>query len=163
MDSYWNLKRRRKTLENEGFKRISQIGIVVKDIEKASAAWADLLGVEKPNIIETEDWEKTRMSFRGKPSKARAKLAFFNFENITLELIEPVGGPSTWQDFAEKTGGGIHHLGFNVEDLEGTLNQLEEKGIEVEQKGEYKGGCYIYVNSTCKLGGIIELLHSYRR
>jgi hypothetical protein len=42
------------------------------------------------------------MMFRGSPSQGRAKLAFFNLNNIVLEIIEPIGGPSTWSEFLEK-------------------------------------------------------------
>jgi len=147
---------------NEEFKRISQIAIVVKDIEKARAAWAKILGVKENPIIETEDWERTKMMFRGKPSEARAKITFFNFENITLELIEPIGSPSTWQKFADEKGGGIHHIAFHVADLDKALKRFEEAGINVEQKGNYEGGCYIYMDSTVKLGGIIEILYNYK-
>ena len=145
----------------EDFKRIVQIGIVVKDIERARATWAELLGVQEPPIVETEKWESTHMAFRGTPSKARAKLTFFNLENIALELIQPIGDSSTWQDFSEKHGEGIHHIAFNVKNLEGTLEKFNKMKIEVEQKGEYKGGCYVYTDSESKLGAIMELLHCH--
>jgi hypothetical protein len=44
------------------------------------------------------------MMFRGSPSQGRAKLAFFNLNNIVLEIIEPIGGLSTWSKFLEKHG-----------------------------------------------------------
>ncbi len=140
------------------FKRISQVAIVVKNIEKSRADWAKLLGVKENPINVTEDWEATHMTFRGKPSKAKAKLTFFQFENITLELIEPVGDPSTWQQFGDKKGEGIHHIAFNVEDLNGTLETFRKSGVGVEQRGDYRGGCYVYMDSVGKLGGTIELL-----
>jgi catechol 2,3-dioxygenase-like lactoylglutathione lyase family enzyme len=152
-----------KNLVNEGLKRITQVAIVVKDIEKARLAWAELLGMKESQISETGDWQQTKMSYKGRPLKARAKLVFFNLENITLELIEPIGKPSTWQQFADETGGGLHHIAFNVADLDGTLKRFKEAGINVEQKGDYKGGCYVYVDSASKLGGTIELLHNYKK
>jgi catechol 2,3-dioxygenase-like lactoylglutathione lyase family enzyme len=133
--------------------------MVVRDIEKTRDFWAKLLGVEKTPIIETEGWELTHMTFRGAPSKGKAKLTFFNLENIVLELIQPVGGPSTWQDFLKKHGEGIHHIAFNVENLDGTLEKFRKMGIGVEQKGDFEGGSYVYINSKSKLGAIIELLH----
>jgi methylmalonyl-CoA/ethylmalonyl-CoA epimerase len=143
---------------NEQLKRISQVAIVVKNIEKARVEWAKLLGVKENSIMETEGWEETHMTFKGKPSKSKAKLTFFQFENITLELIEPISKPSTWQKFGDNKGEGIHHIAFNVEDLDGTLETFRKSGIDVEQKGDYKGGCYVYMDSTGRLGGTIELL-----
>ena len=142
------------------FKRITQVAIVVKNIEKSRAQWAKLLGVKENPISITEDWEQTHATFRGKPSKAKAKLTFFQLENITLELIEPVGGPSTWQQFGDKRGEGIHHIAFFVEDLDGALETFRKSGVGIEQRGDYKGGCYVYMDSAGKLGGTIELLHN---
>ena len=150
-----------RDLGNGKLRKIAQIALVVKDIERAKAVWARLLGVEEPAITETESWESTHMTFEGVPSEGRAKLSFFNFENIVLELIEPIGGPSTWQDFLEKRGEGIHHIAFQVEDLEETLERFEKIEVGIEQKGEFKGGCYVYTDSKSELGAVIELLHSY--
>jgi len=147
-------------LDIKGFGRVVQVGIIVKDIVKTRAAWAKLLGVEEPPIIETEGWESSHMAFKGKPSDGRAKLAFFRLENMAIELIEPIDGPSTWQDFLKKHGDGVHHIAFNIENLDETLKKCKEMGISVEQRGDYKGGCYIYADSKHKLGATIELLHS---
>lgn len=144
-----------------GLRRVAQIGIVVSDIERARAIWAELLGVEEPPIVETESWESTHMVFRGKPSEGKAKVSFFNLENIVLELIQPIGGPSTWRDSLEKRGGGIHHIAFIVENVEEKLERFSRMGIEVEQKGEFKGGGYVYTDSKSELGATMELL--YRR
>jgi len=146
-------------LGSNGLKRITQVAMVVRDIEKARDVWAELLGVEKSPIIKTEGWELTHMTFRGAPSEGKAKLTFFNLENIVLELIQPVGGPSTWQDFLERHGEGIHHIAFNVENLDETLEKFKKMGVGVEQKGDFEGGCYVYINSKSKLGAMIELLH----
>jgi len=81
-----------KTVE---FRRVVQVGIVVRSIERSISIWENLLGVKASNIVETEPREKTGMKYRGKAAEGRAKLAFLQLENMTIELIEPVGGPST--------------------------------------------------------------------
>ena len=145
----------------DNLKRVTQIALVVRDIEKATATWSKLLGLKKPSIGETEDLESTHMTFRDKPSKGRAKLAFLNLENIEIELIQPVGGPSTWQDFLDRHGEGIHHIAFRVENLEKTLKKFSRMGVKVEQKGDFEGGCYVYTDPKSELGVIIELLHTH--
>jgi hypothetical protein len=142
-----------------GFRQAVQIGIVVKDIENARKLWAKLLNLEEPPIIETEDWESTHMSFRGKPSRGRAKLTFFKLENITIELIQPLGGPSTWQDFLEKHGEGIHHIAFTTENVSEAIQRLSELNGQIEQSGQFKGGGYVYIDSRKGLGAILELLY----
>jgi hypothetical protein len=147
------------SLSCSNLKRVTHIAIVVGDIEKAVAIWSELLGMQKPPITETERWESTHMTFRGKPSKAKAKLSFLNLENVVLEFIQPIGGPSTWQDFLERCGEGIHHIAFDVENLEVTLDSFRKVEVIVEQKGDFKGGCYVYTDPKSELKAIIELLH----
>ena len=89
---------------------------------------------------------------------ARAKLAFFDLGHVQLELIEPVGGPSTWQEFLDTKGEGVHHIAFNIEDMDAQVAMLEEKGMPLVQRGDFQGGCYSYIDSTAQLGVMIELL-----
>jgi len=125
-----------------------------KKIEK----WEKFLGVKASQIIETEPLEKTGMKYKGKPSEGRAKLAFLQLENITIELIEPIGGPSTWRDFLEKHGEGVHHIAFNIENMEYVKSNLRKIGVSIEQEGFFSGGAYAYTSSENPLGIIIELL-----
>lgn len=142
----------------QGFRRVTQIGIVVRNIEKSVEAWEKLLGVKASGIVETGPLEETGMKYKGRAAEGRAKLAFLQLENITIELIEPVGGPSTWRDFLEKHGEGVHHIAFNVEDMERAENSLIEIGVEIDQAGFFTGGAYAYTNPESPLGIIIELL-----
>lgn len=143
----------------DGLDRIAQIGIIVRNIEKSRTLWARLLGVEETPIIETERWESTHMTFRGKPSEGRARMTAFDLENISIELIQPVGPQSSWMDFLQKHGGGMHHVAFRVENLEEALEKLRKMGIEIEQKGEFKGGRYVYSYFRGEFGAVFELLH----
>lgn len=139
---------------------VVHIALVVRDINKSAKAYADLFGVEVPKINVTDPLEKTRVQFRGEPTVARAKLAFLRLENITVELIEPVGGPSTWREFLEKKGEGVHHIAFRVGGMEENVALLEKQGGKLIQKGDFTGGSYAYVDLTQQLGVIVELLTS---
>jgi len=140
---------------------VTQIGIVVKDIERSAKAYAEALGVPIPSWELTDPLEKAHTLYLGQPSKAQAKLAFIEMGNITIELIEPVGGPSTWRDVLEAKGEGIHHLAFEVKDMDKRLAELKAKGLTLIQSGDYTGGRYAYVDGTAKLGTILELLENY--
>ncbi|MBW6535009.1 MAG: VOC family protein [Mariniphaga sp.] len=145
--------------EKFGKGNVTQIGLVVKDIEKASEKWAAILGFsEIPQLI-TDGFEKANTHFKGKPTDARAKLAFFRLENITIELIEPVGKKSTWYEHLKKHGEGFHHIAFNVEGMEEKIVYLENRGGKLLQKGDFTGGSYSYVDMS-ELGIIFELLTS---
>ena len=89
-----------------------------------------------------------------------AKLAFFELGNIQLELIEPYGGPSVWQDFLDETGGGIHHIAYHVDDMETAIEKCKAFGMELVQYGKYgdASGAYAYFDASAQLGCCIELL-----
>ena len=76
---------------------ITQIGILVNDIEAASQSYADFFGIEKPDVIITDTADIAQTEYRGAAFAARAKLAFFNMGSLQLELIEPDLHPSTWR------------------------------------------------------------------
>jgi methylmalonyl-CoA/ethylmalonyl-CoA epimerase len=140
---------------------IVQIGVVVKDIEKASIAYADLLGVAVPKWSWTDTEDKAHTQFKGKPSSARAKLAFIELKNITLELIEPDRNPSTWREFLDTKGEGVHHIAFEIKGMDDKNGLLAKKGMPLLQKGDYEGGRYAYIDGTAKLGLILELLENF--
>ncbi len=137
---------------------VTQVAMVVRDVEKTARNYADLFGMEMPPIILTDPEEKAHTRYRGRPTPARAKLAFFRMGSLSLELIEPVDGPSTWREFLDRHGEGIHHIAFLVEDMDEAVRFLEGKGMPLVQRGDFTGGCYAYVDSTSRLGAIIELL-----
>ena len=144
-----------------GTNLVCQIGLVVKDIEKSAAAYCDVLGLPKPNIVVTDEFEKARTVYRGQPTEARAKLAFFDMGQVQIELIEPDGKPSTWQEVLDEKGEGIHHIAFVVKDSDKVVTYLESKGGELVQQGHYTGGMYSYVDTTPQLHLVLELLENF--
>jgi catechol 2,3-dioxygenase-like lactoylglutathione lyase family enzyme len=146
--------------EKFGKGQITQIGIVVNNIDEASKKWAAILGFDKiPETIITDEYEKANTQFEGDPTEARAKLAFFRLENLTIELIEPVGKKSTWYKQLKKHGEGIHHIAFGVDGMEKNVAYLENKGGKLVQKGDFTGGSYSYIDMP-NVVVIFELLNS---
>jgi catechol 2,3-dioxygenase-like lactoylglutathione lyase family enzyme len=139
---------------------ITQVGIIVQDIDAKMRAWAEVLGLPVPGIMITDDYERAQTEYNGKPSKARAKLAFFQLGQVALELIEPVGEPSTWQDQLDEHGDSLHHIAFEIKGMPETVAYLEAKGLSLVQRGEYPGGRYAYVDGNAQLGAILELLEN---
>ena len=140
---------------------VTQVGILVHDIEKSIKDFAALLGMDEPGYITTGPIEETQGEFRGQPCDARAKLAFFNVGgNLTLELIEPDEKPSTWREDLDKYGEGVHHLAFVVNGMKQVVSRLEANGIPLIQKGEYQGGRYAYMDSRKTFKTLIELLEN---
>lgn len=139
---------------------ITQIGLLVHDIEKTSAAYATFFGVEKPNWFWTDTADVAQTEYRGGPTEARAKLAFFDMGSLQLELIEPDHNPSTWRESLDKNGEGFHHIAFVIKGMKEKISLLEQGGMPLLQKGEYTGGRYAYLDSFKDLKVLIELLEN---
>ena len=144
-------------------KEMMQVGIIVEDIEKAAEQWTLFLGLEAvPKISTALGSDLNPTTFRGEPSSATARLAFFNLDNISIELIEPDGKPSTWQEFLDTRGPGIHHIAFNVEGMDRYIEEFEDFGIPLIQHGGWDTGEYSYMDGSENLALIIELLENYK-
>lgn len=143
---------------------VLHVGIVVPDIDEAITHWTALLELpKKPETILSTGHASKPTRFEGHPADARAKLAFFQLDNIQIELIQPVGDdPSDWHDFLEERGGGVHHLAFKLKDLsEVQVPKLDAAGYQVKQEGGWDGGEYVYLDSLAKLGVTLELLETF--
>jgi hypothetical protein len=136
------------------------VGLVVAEIEPAVRAWAALLGVPAPEIITTDELELAHTEHQGAPTAARARLAFFHLGQVDLELIQPLGAPSTWHDQLAAHGASLHHLAFGVQGMGRVLAQLAAAGLPLAQRGDYTGGRYAYVDGGARLGAVIELLEN---
>ena len=143
-----------------GNNTICQIAIVVHDIKASSEKYAAVFSLPVPEPILTGTSDETNIRYQGRPTEARAKLAFFQMGNVSLELIEPVGEPSTWKEFLDEHGEGVHHIAFQIEGMDRVLAYLDGKDIPVIQRGDYTGGRYAYVDGAPFLGVILELLEN---
>jgi catechol 2,3-dioxygenase-like lactoylglutathione lyase family enzyme len=143
-----------------GSKVVTQVGLIVRDVEETAKAYAEVFGVDVPQWFLTDPEDVAQTRYHGQPTPARAKLAFFDMGSIQLELIEPVGGPSTWQEFLDAHGEGVHHIAFVVEGMGEQVDLLGRKGMPLVQRGEYTGGRYAYIDSQAQLKVILELLEN---
>jgi catechol 2,3-dioxygenase-like lactoylglutathione lyase family enzyme len=144
-----------------GTSEVTQIGILVRDIETSARLYADLLGVPVPPIRTTDPQEKSKARYRGKPGRGRARLAFFKVgPNVEIELIQPDAEPSTWREDLDRRGEGVHHIAFQVKGMKEKIAALEAEGMPLLQNGEYTGGRYAYIDSSRDLKVTIELLEN---
>ncbi len=141
---------------------VTQVGIIVKDIEKSLDRYVQVFGLaERPKVIITDPVDQAHTRLRGEPTPARAKLAFIPMGQVTLELIEPDGQPSVWQEHLDRYGESVHHIAFQVKGTDQVVQFLQGQGISVDQQGDYTGGRYTYVNSMPVLGVTLELLENF--
>src|ERR1017187_6955833 len=143
-----------------GLKVVTQVAIVCRDIEATSKRWAAVLGVDPPQIRTTKPGHEVKVIFRGRPSEGQAKLAFIKLGQVTLELIQPVGGDTSWKQYLDTNGEGVQHIAFQVADMDKTIQSFGDNGMAVLHQGRYDddSGAYVYVDSAKALGVTLELL-----
>jgi catechol 2,3-dioxygenase-like lactoylglutathione lyase family enzyme len=150
-------KEMRETLD---LPEVSQIGIVVRDLEKAVDYYQNLCGLGpfvQPEITFIEKF------YDDIPTDFEMNMAFCSLGPVEMELIQPVTPPTVYHDFIEKRGEGLHHLGFDVQDMEARLNRYREMGIRVMQMGRTEAGGFAYLDTETIGGVIIELIQRKSR
>lgn len=137
--------------------KVCQIALVVKDLEKTVEEYAKLFGVPVPEPFRVPPVQEAHTQFKGKLTDTRAKLAVFDLGSVVLELTEPDGKPSSWQDFLDAHGDGVHHIAFMTDNRDSVVRYFTENGMPVRHYGEYEGGNYTVFDSKEKLGVYIQV------
>ena len=98
-------------------KKLEHIGIAVKDLAAAEALFTKLLGCE-PYKRETVESEHVITSF-------------FQVGDVKIELLAASNDQSTIANFIEKRGEGLHHLAFEVDDINSSLTEKSQEGFQL--------------------------------
>lgn len=142
-------------MENKiGLDGFIQVAIVVQNIEEAAKKWADLFGVHVPEIEIHGPSEGQTLEYRGEPADYKIKFVAIQANGFVIELMEPIEGESTFQEFLDKHGQGVHHLGFEVGDRrDAIVDELEQaKGYDLRTVGYYPGSSWTVVDTEQDLG-----------
>ena len=139
------------------FKEIVQLGIVVPDVEKSKAAMKEVFGLEPDS---GGDFMYKKCLYRGEIIDAPVRGIFYDFFNIQIEFLEPLGDQDTvWSDYLKMGKQGLHHVRFDVEDHDRANELMAEKGIGIWMEGSSlvtPGARFTYYDSLEKLGFIVE-------
>lgn len=131
--------------------RLEHIGIAVADLKKSNALFEDLLG-ESPYKMEVVESE-------------HVKTSFFKVGESKVELLEATDPSSAIAKYLEKNREGIHHLAFEVEDIEAEMQRLAQKGYRLLNEKPKRGAdnklvCFIHPKSAN--GVLLELCQEIR-
>lgn len=131
-----------------------QINIVVADIEKAAAKWADLLGIPTPEIRINHLEGGENYTYRSKPVSCDLRVCDIDMPGFVIELHQPMGGENSFQEFLDKHGNGVHHIGFEVGDQRDiVIEELASQGYDVNRTlGIYPGSSWTIIDSEDDLG-----------
>lgn len=97
--------------------KIEHLGIAVKDIETSNTLFSRLLGRPpyKQEAVESE----------------HVITSFFQSGTNKIELLQATHPDSAIAKFIEKKGEGIHHIAFEVDDIEAEIARLEDEGFQL--------------------------------
>jgi methylmalonyl-CoA/ethylmalonyl-CoA epimerase len=141
--------------------RVDQIGIVVRELERAVERWARFVGgtpwriwTYGPHMLKAQD-------YRGQEAAFEMRVAL-SASTPQVELIEPLSGPSLYHDWLDAHGPGLHHLGAFEPDLPSGIQRMRAHGFEVLQSGTGHGldgdGGFAYFDTIREIGLILELI-----
>ncbi|WP_298319918.1 methylmalonyl-CoA epimerase [uncultured Aquimarina sp.] len=126
--------------------KIEHIGIAVKDIDEANTLYEQLLGVPpyKQEIVESE----------------AVVTSFFKVGDNKIELVASTKEDGPIGKFISKKGEGIHHIAFDVDDIEQELKRLENEGFQLINKIPKKGAdnkLVAFIHPKTTNGVLVEL------
>jgi methylmalonyl-CoA/ethylmalonyl-CoA epimerase len=141
-------------------KRPVQIGIVVKDLDRATRLLTELFGIGPFRFTEWPKRPDSKYFFRGKEEQIKIRQAFTQVGPLELELIQPLEGEkNAYYEFLEHKGGGIHHILFEVENIDEAVRNLAGNQVEVLQAGTgiRPGTRWALLDTQALIGFLLEL------
>lgn len=129
----------------------NQICIVVRNLKKTTEYYEQILNIG-PFVF--PDVTYTDVTYLGKPSDGYWKMAFARMGPIELELSCPIRPPSIYEDFLNEKGEGLHHIGFDVSNLDEAIKRAEGLGIKVLMSGRTSKSGFAHLD-TREFGGTI--------
>jgi len=127
-------------------RKIEHIGIAVKSLENSNELFAKLFGEPHYKVEEVES--------------EGVKTSFFKVGENKIELLEATKEDSPIAKFLEKKGEGIHHIAFDVEDIESEIERLKGEGFVVLNETPKKGAdnkLVAFLHPKTTNGVLIEL------
>lgn len=131
--------------------RIEHLGIAVKDLSVSLPLYEQLLSTPcyKQEVVETEG----------------VSTAFFRTGESKIELLEATNENSPIAKFIAKKGEGIHHIAFEVENIEAEMKRLAALGFELLNETPKNGAdnklvCFLHPKTTN--GVLVELCQEKR-
>lgn len=125
--------------------KINHIAIAVDNIEESLAFWQDALGLSISHIEDV-------------PSQ-KASVAFIPTGDSEVELVRPTDETTGVAKFLKDRGPGMHHLCLEVDDIDGMLEQLKEKGVRLinETAQVLPGRKMAFIHPKSANGVLVEL------
>ena len=131
--------------------KVEHIGIAVSNLESGNALYEKLLGKAHYKIEEV--------------ASEKVNTSFFQVGESKIELLEPTTEDSVIAKFIEKRGEGLHHIAFEVEDIEAEMERLKSEGFRLLNEAPKRGAdnklvCFVHPKDSN--GVLVELCQSIK-
>lgn len=135
---------------------VVQIGFVVRDAQATADTWTRLFDFDNMRVVDWPLREDMRAELRGIPIDLKMRIAFVETGSVQLEFIQPLEPNNIYHEFLEQHGEGLHHVLFDVDNVQETIAQL---GVGVLQTGSTvrPGGQWYYLDTEKLLGFPLEV------
>jgi methylmalonyl-CoA/ethylmalonyl-CoA epimerase len=135
--------------------KLHHVGVVVKNLDKA-IQYLESVGI---GPFEFDNGEKTgTISFdgelHGKPASWKTKVSNANLQPVQLELLEPAKGDQALQESLDKTGEGLHHIGFITDDLNKEIAKFKKAGVKIWTMSRDENDAGFLYTEPLPVGGI---------
>jgi methylmalonyl-CoA/ethylmalonyl-CoA epimerase len=145
-------------MREPSFTETLQIGIVVRDLDKAMRSYEDDHGIGPWEIVEFHAGEAETLHEHGRPAERSWRLATAMVGTVQWELIEPLDDQSDYARFLAEKGGGVHHIAVAPTNYDQALAEIAEKGQEAVLSGTFGPGIRVaYLPTEQDLGVIVEI------
>ncbi len=139
---------------------ISQIAVVVEDLQKTMEQYTQLLGWGPWSVYRHEPPRLHHTEVHGKPAQYTMLGAETHVGEMGFELLQPLGGPSIYKEWLEQHGEGLHHVAVMLHDVgESTelKRRFDEVGVSVLMGGRIGETIeFFYLDTEPSLKIIIE-------
>ena len=141
-------------------KEVVHVCLVVRDVEKTAKTFGDKFGIG-PFEVRLKHYPLSKADLRGQPVEYTLKFGYAKVGPIVLELVETVKGETIYNEFLEKNGEGIHHIGFPTPlPFDSELEKWRRNGIQplqVSRLDNPEEG-WAYMDTQGLVGCILEIL-----
>jgi catechol 2,3-dioxygenase-like lactoylglutathione lyase family enzyme len=126
---------------------IGQVGILVFDLDAALERYTRRLGLEPWYCLTMGPEIMSDMGYRGRPGQFAMRIALSGVGS-QVELVEPIRGPSVYEEWLAEHGEGIHHLGFHVPSIDEAMASMSEAGLHPIEWGRVTGSVAMAASLT---------------
>jgi len=140
------------------FTKLTHYAFVIRDVHKVGEYWQGLgfgaMEISRAVIV--------NKMYRGQTGKFEMDAGWWRFGAVPFEWVQPIQGPSVYEEYLKAHGEGFHHFGVSVPDMDAGFKTFAAKGAPPSQWGGWdrpdSKGRFAYLDTDPHGGVTLELI-----